>query len=281
VPQVLGGGYGWIQQAIDGRLALRLLLILVFAKMIAFALTVSSGGSGGVFAPSLFVGAMVGGSLAVISHEPSAVFAVVGMAAVFGAAARVPVATMLMVTEMAGGYHLLVPAGVAVMLSYLLQVRLSSFLKYRSLYEGQVPTRQDSPAHYSEHIQVALRLLSSRNVPLTDELGHLSLLRLLRSRIRFDLPGGKQLTMGVLRDDSSLVGKTIADLYRRLERYEFEIVAVARREHVLLPHPGTLLEAGDRFILITSPEAREPLAQYISPLTAESGTQQSLPGAAA
>lgn len=281
VPQVLGGGYGWIQQAIDGRLALRLLLILVFAEMIAFALTVSSGGSGGVFAPSLFVGAMVGGSLAVISHEPSAVFAVVGMAAVFGAAARVPVATMLMVTEMAGGYHLLVPAGVAVMLSYLLQVRLSSFLKYRSLYEGQVPTRQDSPAHYSEHIQVALRLLSSRNVPLTDELGHLSLLRLLRSRIRFDLPGGKQLTMGVLRDDSSLVGKTIADLYRRLERYEFEIVAVARREHVLLPHPGTVLEAGDRFILITSPEAREPLAQYISPLTAESGTQQSLPGAAA
>jgi hypothetical protein len=84
-----------------------------------------------------------GGGL--ISHEPSAVFAVVGMAAVFGAAARVPVATMLMVTEMAGGYHLLVPAGVAVMLSYLLQVRLSSFFRYRSLYEGQIRPGRTPP----------------------------------------------------------------------------------------------------------------------------------------
>jgi len=281
-PQVLGGGYGWIQAAIDGRLALRLLLVLVFAKMIAFALTVSSGGSGGVFAPSLYVGAMLGAALAFPSHQPSAVFAVVGMAAVFGAAARVPVATMLMVTEMAGGYHLLVPAGLAVMLSYLLQVRLSSWFKYRSLYEGQVPTRQDSPAHYLEHIQIAMKLLSSRNVPLMDELGHLDLLRLLRSRIRFDLPGGRQLTMGVLRDDSGLVGKTIADFYQRLKQ-AFEIVAVLRREHVLLPHPRTILESGDRLLLITSPEAREALPRYIAsvPPTQESGARPSLPGAAA
>ena len=60
-PQILGGGYGWIQEAINGQLALNLLLILLFLKIIAFSLTVSSGGSGGVFAPTLFVGAMVGG----------------------------------------------------------------------------------------------------------------------------------------------------------------------------------------------------------------------------
>jgi CIC family chloride channel protein len=100
LPQVLGGGYGWIQLAIDGRLALHLLVLLIFAKMAAFAMTVGSGGSGGVFAPSLFVGAMLGGTFAIVLHQMPAVFAVVGMAAVFGAAARVPVATMLMVTEM-------------------------------------------------------------------------------------------------------------------------------------------------------------------------------------
>lgn len=266
LPQVLGGGYGWIQLAIDGRLTLFLLLALIFAKIIALALTVSSGGSGGVFAPSLFVGAMLGDIFAILLHQMPAVFVIVGMAAVFGAAARVPIATMLMVTEMAGGYHLLVPAGLAVMISYLLQVRLSSFVKYRSLYEGQVQTRQDSPAHYLEQIQVALNLLGKRDLPLMDKLGHLDLLRLLRSRIRFDLPGNRQLTMGLIKQDSPLVGKTIRMLYEQLNIHDFEIVAIMRREHVLLPHPDTLLEPKDRVVLIASQPAQEPLAKYIVPI---------------
>ena len=275
LPQVLGGGYGWIQLAIDGRLALSLLLVLIGAKMLAFAFTVSSGGSGGVFAPSLFVGAMLGGSFAILLHQMPAVFVVVGMAAVFGAAARVPIATMLMVTEMAGGYRLLVPAGMAVMISYLLQVRLSSFAKYQSLYEGQVPTREDSPAHYLEHIQIAMNLLGRRNLPMMDKLGHLDLLRLLRSRIRFDLPGGRRLTIGVLDEHSPVVGKTIRTLYQALENFDFEIVAILRREHVLLPHPDTVLEPNDRAILIASQEAQEPLRRYIapSPEAEESGVQ--------
>jgi chloride channel protein, CIC family len=266
LPQVLGGGYGWIQQAINGELALRLLAVLIFAKMLAFALTVSSGGSGGVFAPSLYVGAMLGAAFAALQHQLPAVFVVVGMAAVFGAAARVPIATILMVTEMTGGYELLAPAGLAVMISYLLQERLSSYLPYRSLYEGQVPTRQDSPAHYLEHIQIALSLLGKRTAPLMDKLGHLDLVRLLRSRVQFDLPGGRELTMGVVREDSPLAGDTISGFYQRLDQFDFEIVAVLRREHILLPHPNTLLGAGDRLILIISPEAREPLARYIKPL---------------
>lgn len=283
LPQVLGGGYGWMQQAIDGRLAFRLILMLVLAKMVAFALTVASGGSGGVFAPSLFVGAMLGGAFAVILHQLPAVFVIVGMAAVFGAAARVPVATMLMVTEMAGGYHLLVPAGMAVMISYLIQVRLSSFLKYRSLYEGQVPGRRDSPAHYMEHIQIALQLLGRRNLPLTDKLGHLDLLRLLRSRIQFDLPGGRELTMGMVQEDTSIAGKTIGELYRQLHQYDFEIIVVMRREHVLLPHPDTVLQAMDRVIMITSPAARDQLAKYIAPIppVQESGVQAPASDAAA
>ena len=107
-PQVLGGGYGWIQKAINGGLAIQLLFVLTIAKLIAFALTVSSGGSGGVFAPTLFVGAMLGGFLAHVFNQPPAAFVVVGMAAVFGSTARVPIATLLMVTEMTGGYDLLV-----------------------------------------------------------------------------------------------------------------------------------------------------------------------------
>lgn len=266
LPQVLQGGYGWMQLAIDGRLALGLLLTLVFAKTAAFALTVSSGGSGGVFAPSLFVGAMLGGAFALLMHQSSAVFVVVGMAAVFGAAARVPIATMLMVTEMAGGFRLLVPAGMAVMIAYLLQGVLASKLKYRSLYEGQVPTRRDSPAHYMEHIQVAMGLLGKRDLHLSDNIGHLDLLRLMRSRIRFDLPGQRELTLSLVREDSPLVENTVATLYRRLRPYEFEVIAILRREHVLLPHPDTIVEAGDRLMLIVSPQAREPLGHFATPI---------------
>jgi CIC family chloride channel protein len=265
LPQVLGGGYGWIQLAIDGRLALLLLVVLVFAKMFAFALTVSSGGSGGVFAPSLYVGAMLGGTVAAILHQAPAVFVIVGMAAVFGGAARVPIATMLMVTEMAGGYHLLVPAGLAVMISYLIQTRLSASLKYSSLYEGQVPGREDSPAHYFEQIRIALHLLGRRPIPSVESLGELDLMALLRSRVRFELPGGKELTMGVVKAESPLAGKPLKLLYQQLEKYDFEVVAITRREHVILPHSETLLKPEDRVILIASPEVRKQLAAYIMP----------------
>jgi len=265
-PQVLGGGYGWIQLAINGHLTLSLLVALIFAKMAAFSLTVSSGGSGGVFAPSLFIGSMLGGSFAIIFHQLPAVFVVVGMAAVFGAAARVPIATMLMVTEMAGGYHLLLPAGLAVMISYLLQGRLSSFVKYKSLYEGQVPTPQDSPAHYLEHIQIALNLLGRRNLPLMDKLGHLDLFRLLRSRIHFDLPGNRQLSVGLIKPESSLAGKTIRWFYQQLDSEDFEIIAIMRREHVLLPHPDTILKPEDRLTLIVSHSAQQAIAKYIAPI---------------
>lgn len=275
LPQVLQGGYGWMQLAIDGRMAFNILLILVFAKIVAFSLTVSSGGSGGVFAPSLFVGAMLGGALAILIHHAPAVFVIVGMAAVFGAAARVPVATMLMVTEMAGGFHLLVPAGMAVMIAYLLQGALSGKLKYCSLYEGQVPTRADSPAHYMEQIRIAMSLLGKRDLHLTDDLGHLDLLRLMRSRIRFDLPGQRELIMALVNQDSPLAGKNIASLYRELRQVEFEVIAILRREHVLLPHPDTLIETGDRLMLIVSSQAREPLSKFVTPIPQieESGVQ--------
>lgn len=277
LPQVLQGGYGWMQLAIDGRLALGLMLILVFAKTAAFALTVSSGGSGGVFAPSLFVGAMLGGAFALVTHRPSAVFVIVGMAAVFGAAARVPIATMLMVTEMAGGFHLLLPAGIAVMIAYLLQQVLSSKLKYSSLYEGQVRDRRSSPAHYMEHIRIAMELLGKRDLHVSNNLGHLDLLRLMRSRIQFDLPGSKELTMSQVNKEGPLVGKTISSLYRSLPESEFEVIAILRREHVLLPHPDTIVEPLDRLILIMTPQAREPLAAYVTPIQQRSGGGVQIP----
>lgn len=155
LPQVLGGGYGWIQLAMDGQLSAGLLATLVFAKIVAMALTVGSGGSGGVFAPTLFSGAMLGGVLASAFNQPPTAFVLVGMAAVFSGAARIPLATMFMVTEMTGGYRLLPLAALVVAISYLTQVTATRRLKYRSLYEAQIPYRAQRDVDLLESIKVA------------------------------------------------------------------------------------------------------------------------------
>ncbi|MGE0822403.1 MAG: chloride channel protein [Candidatus Binatia bacterium] len=266
-PHVLGGGYGWIQEAIDGHLTPTLLFLLIFAKTLTLALTVSSGGSGGVFAPSLFVGAMLGGFLAQLCHQSSPAFVIVGMAAVFGGAARVPIATLLMVTEMTGGYHLLVPAALAVMICYLLQASLSASLPYPSLYEAQVPNRADSPVHHVEHLRIALGLLRNRQVTLPATIAHLDLLDLLTSGVPVDLPDGKQLTIGVLRTESSCVGQPIqSDCLGDAD--DEEIVAVLRQGRLLLPHPDTVLRAKDQLFVISSPRTwSRLLAEHLAPLS--------------
>ncbi|MEJ2261838.1 MAG: chloride channel protein [Anaerolineales bacterium] len=255
LPQVLGGGYGWIQEAIDGRLALGLLITLVFAKILALSLTISSGGSGGVFAPGLYIGAMLGGVMARVFNQPPAPFVIVGMGAVFAGAARVPIATFIMVTEMTGGYELLVPAALAVVLSYIIQVNLSSRLKYNSLYEAQVPGRPDSPAHQVEHVEAAIRLLAEREVFVPKTVSHLDLRTLLASGIPVDLPDNKRLLIGVLKPESAYVAKPIRVNFSLDDQDDLELVAVFRDGHTFLPHPEVKLQAGDRLLLITTPQA--------------------------
>ncbi len=266
LPQVLAGGYGWIQEAIDGRLSLIVLLALVFGKMLAFSLTVSSGGSGGVFAPSLYVGAMLGGLLAHLCDQPAAPFVIVGMAAVFAGAARVPVATMLMVTEMTGGYHLLPAASLAVVLSYLVQAALSAHLKYNSLYEAQVPGRADSPAHHLEHLEAAIHLLDKRRVSVPDTMSHLDLRALLASGIALDLPDGRRLALGILKPQSPYVGKSIQEAFPLDGQEDLEIVAVFRQGHTLLPHSGLVLKAADRLLVLTTEELWKRLESHLAPL---------------
>ncbi len=274
-PQILGGGYGWIQEAINGQLALNLLLILLFLKIIAFSLTVSSGGSGGVFAPTLFVGAMVGGLVSSLLHLPPAMFVVVGMAATFGAAARVPIASLVMVTEMTGGYQLLPPAAFAVLLSYLVQSQLSAHLKYNSLYEAQVLGRADSPTRYVENVELALRLLGTRQVPRAAKVGHIDLVALLDSGIPVSMPGRKELNVGVLRPESALIGKTVQSCYKKAGESAMEIIAIMRDGEVVLPTLETLLQENDRLLTIGSSQAQSSIAEHIAPLESKDQTSSS------
>jgi CIC family chloride channel protein len=264
LPQLLAGGYDSIQAAINGGLGTRLLLLLAFGKIVTFALTIGSGGSGGVFAPSLFTGAMVGGFLSQMFHLPPAGYVVVGMAAVFGAAARVPIATMLMVSEMTGGYQLLVAAALAVMLSSLVQKLLSSSLKYQSLYEAQVPTRPQSPAHYVQQVRIALDLLRSHAISTLPKDRGLELLSLLASGVPITVGEGNRIRIGVLRPKSPCVGQSIESPCLGGRQAELEFVLVLRGDRVLWPNAELNLEAGDQIVLLASDGAWQDIASHFT-----------------
>ncbi len=150
LPHVMESSYGWLQMAICGDftyLPLYVLIALPLLKMLATAFSIGSGGSGGVFAPSLVIGGSVG---ALIWHLvdalfpeyeiPAAAFVVVGMMSFFGGVGKVPIATTLMVGEMTGAYELIAPSLVATAISYVITGP-------NSIYRSQVHSRAESPAH--------------------------------------------------------------------------------------------------------------------------------------
>lgn len=150
VPGALGTGYGLVQLALDGQLALGLLLILAFTKTVTSCLTTGSGASGGLFAPALIVGGLLGGVIGGLTADLApgldvqpAAFVVVGMAGLLAAVLRTPLAAVIMVSELVGDYRLLVPALWVCVLAWILTARFR-------LFAEQVPTRADAPTQLSD-----------------------------------------------------------------------------------------------------------------------------------
>ncbi|SDZ79745.1 chloride channel protein, CIC family [Desulfuromusa kysingii] len=152
VPQVLGSGYGWVQAALYGQMALWVMLVVAIAKVVATSLTISSGGSGGVFAPSLVIGAMLGGTFGataeilfpMLVQDPRA-YVLVGMAGFFAGVSNAPVATLIMVSELTGNYSLLAPLMLVCVVAMIV-------MRKNSIYEKQVASRFDSPAHLGDFV---------------------------------------------------------------------------------------------------------------------------------
>jgi CIC family chloride channel protein len=144
IPQLYGVGYPVLYKAFDGGYAIWFLLLLCVGKMVAAGLTIGIGGSGGVFAPSLFVGATSGmafGEIAAHVFGPAAgqpaLYAVVGMAAVFASAARGPLTSVASVVEMTGDFGLLLP----VMLAVAIATTTSRALSYGTIYTTKLLRR--------------------------------------------------------------------------------------------------------------------------------------------
>jgi chloride channel protein, CIC family len=167
VPSILGTGYGWAQFAISGNTALLsppMLLAAAFAEILGASLTLGSGNSGGAFGPSVVTGGMFGGAfgyaaayLAPALRLAPGNFAIVGMMAFFAASAKAPISTIIMISEMTGGYGLLAPAMFAVVLAFI-------FSGKGTIFPAQVHTRLDSPFHADEFEPIVLRRVKTSDV---------------------------------------------------------------------------------------------------------------------
>ena len=131
LPHVFGVGYEAINEAINGSMIWQLMLLLVAFKIIAVSLTIGSGGSGGIFAPSLFIGAMLGGAMGTVMHatwpmataSPGA-YALVGMGAVLAGATHAPITAILIIFELTNDYKIILPLMISCIIATLLATRL-------------------------------------------------------------------------------------------------------------------------------------------------------------
>jgi CIC family chloride channel protein len=138
VPQVLGVGYGYVGDALNGHITLKLMLVLVVLKLITVPTSYASGNAGGIFGPALFIGAMVGGALGTVAHHlfpahtaTSGAYALVGMGAAFAGIVRAPMTSVLMIFEMTQDYAVIVP----LMIANLVSLFISSRLQHMPIYE--------------------------------------------------------------------------------------------------------------------------------------------------
>jgi len=139
VPQVLGVGYSYVGDVLNGRMAFNLMVLLVVLKLLAVTTSYASGNAGGIFGPALFIGAMLGGAVGTVAHHllpahtatPGA-YALVGMGAVFAGIVRAPMTSVVMIFEMTQDYAVIVP----LMIANLVSLFISSRLQRQPIYEA-------------------------------------------------------------------------------------------------------------------------------------------------
>ena len=251
--EVFGTGFAAIEQATLGEIATGTLAILLVIKPLATSLTLGGGASGGVFAPSLFIGAMLGGlfgaafvELAPDQVGPSGAYAVVGMAAVFAAAARAPITSLFIVFELTRDYSLILPLMTAVAIATAVaQIITRDTIYSIKLARRGVDVTEEPAAAVVADLTVAETM--STNVPLVTEDTDLQELTLAMSRSRGTV-------LAVTDEEGRFRGLVSAtDLTAALERTDQNLVAsdisVASPQRVYpddqLGHVVELMAEGD------------------------------------
>jgi len=167
-PQILGTSYGWLQIAISKDYVvfpLAMIGSVIILKILATSLTIGSGGSAGVFGPSMVIGGLLGAFIGTAFHllglftwiDVSSVI-IVAMVSFFGATAKTPISSIIMGSELTGGYALLAPMMLATFIAYIMSGQ------HNSIFRNQVLNRSDSPAHRMEYQRVILSELYVKDI---------------------------------------------------------------------------------------------------------------------
>ncbi len=164
LPTTLAFGYGWAQKALYGEMAITALLMLALGKILTTSFSIGSGGSGGVFGPSVVIGGSMGGAVGGIFHQflPNVVthpatFVIVGMAGFFTSVSNTPISTIIFVSEMTDSYELLLPSLFVCSIAYMVSHRWT-------IYDKQVKNRLASPAHAGEFMVDVLQMIKVQDL---------------------------------------------------------------------------------------------------------------------
>jgi CIC family chloride channel protein len=162
LPHIFGVGYEAITQALHGSLAWQFMALLVVMKIVAVSVTIGSGGSGGIFAPSLFIGAMLGGAVGTVVllvwptvTAGTGAYALVGMGAVVAAATHAPITAILIIFEMTGDYKIILPLMISCIIATLLATRMqpASIYTMKLLRRG-VDVHRGRAVNVLQHVHV-------------------------------------------------------------------------------------------------------------------------------
>lgn len=218
VSGINGGGYRVVEQSLSGILPLKVLLALGAAKLVATVFSYASGGAGGIFAPSLFMGAMLGGAFgaidqAIFGHDATVMgaFALVGMGATFCGTIRAPMTSVLIIVELTSGYGLILPLMIANMSAYALARYLRPTPIYEALLEQDgVRLRGQSPLSALEQLKLGALPVSGRDRGKILANGRASDL------LRIDVPPGQHV-FPVVDASDRMIGLVTSDELAVLE----------------------------------------------------------------
>lgn len=242
---LLGSGLAGIDKALAGEFAFRLLLLLLVGKMLATALTLGSGGSGGIFSPSLFIGALLGSAYGEIVNQlfpdstaPAGAYAVVGMAAVFAAAAQAPMSSIFIVFEMTNDFGLIMPlmaACAAATVAY-------TAIKKDSIYEVKLRRKNSLGFQTSDDDQLMSRvpLVGAAEAKYAATQKTASIQQAIEIMKR-----GREEMLLVVSADRALQGVAyLKDAQAKLiENPTAKVSEILREDHPVA-HPGATLEQG-------------------------------------
>ena len=247
-PQVMGNGYDYMAKSLAGETLVWRMMVLVFLKSVATAITLGSGGAGGVFAPSLFIGAVLGGAFGGIVHyflpeytATAGAYATVGIGAFLAASTHAPLTAIFLLFEMTGNYMIIIP----VMLTAVLGTMTASWL-YDDSIDTVDFTREGIDIH--EGREVAIMKSVKVGMAITEDVDFISenaninhlleLFRFARNSFYFPVVNHKGLMVGVV---SMQDVKTI--LHSEEERVCHLVGSICTRDVIMLTPDTNLYEA--------------------------------------